>query len=179
MEGGGKFVTLRIERGRCFVRNAVVVFIGHDGSRLEEPHNDFCATRRKGNDKRRPKFDQIQSESQEHDQKVEGFVIECRAMERVFEPQEDNGIEEVLTTDEAVSVVLKNFEDVSNWPKTLPPQRNIEHHIHLKQGTDLVNVRPYRYAYQQKAEMDKLVDEMLTAGIIRPSNSPYLVQFYW
>ena len=74
---------------------------------------------------------------------------------------------------------MKNFENVSNWSETLPPQRNIEHHIHLKQGTDLVNVRPYRYAYQQKAEMDKLVDEMLTTGIIHPSNNPYLVQSYW
>ena len=36
-----------------------------------------------------------------------------------------------------------------------------------------MNVRPYRYAYQQKAEMEKLVDEMLTSGIIRPSHSPY------
>lgn len=70
-------------------------------------------------------------------------------------------------------VVLKRYEDVFTWPEELPPQRNIEHHIHLKQGTNPINVRPYRYAYQQKAEMEKLVDEMLKSGIIRPSNNPY------
>ena len=84
----------------------------------------------------------------------QGFLIECRAMERVYEPMEDDGIEEVLTVEEAVSVVLKKFEDVFTWPETLPPERSSEHHIHLKQGTNPVNVRPYRYTYQQKAEME-------------------------
>ena len=36
-----------------------------------------------------------------------------------------------------------------------------------------MNVGPYRYAYQWKAEMKKLIDEMLTSGVIRPSNNPY------
>ena len=36
-----------------------------------------------------------------------------------------------------------------------------------------MNVRPYRYAYQQKTEMEKLVEEMLSSGIIRPSTSRY------
>ena len=41
----------------------------------------------------------------------QGFLIECQAMERVYEPTEADGIE-VLTVQEAVSVVLKKFEDV-------------------------------------------------------------------
>ncbi|TYK14783.1 Retrotransposable element Tf2 [Cucumis melo var. makuwa] len=40
-------------------------------------------------------------------------------------------------------------------------------------GTDPINVRPYRYGFQQKAKMERLVDEMLTLGVIRPSTSPY------
>ena len=47
------------------------------------------------------------------------------------------------------------------------------HHIHLKDGTNPVNVRPYCYAYHQKEEMEKLVGEMLASGVIRPSVSPY------
>ncbi|KAA0032796.1 transposon Tf2-1 polyprotein isoform X1 [Cucumis melo var. makuwa] len=46
----------------------------------------------------------------------------------------------------------------------VPPHRAIEHCIHLRKGTDLVNVQPYRHAYQQKEEMEKLVDEMLASG---------------
>ncbi|KAA0032458.1 ty3-gypsy retroelement transposase [Cucumis melo var. makuwa] len=87
--------------------------------------------------------------------------------------ESENKIEEVLTTEKSVKVVLKRYEDVFTWPKELPPQRNIEHHIHLKQGTNLVNVRPYRYAFQQKTKMEKLMDEMLKSGVIRPSNSLY------
>ncbi|KAA0032313.1 Transposon Ty3-I Gag-Pol polyprotein [Cucumis melo var. makuwa] len=73
----------------------------------------------------------------------EGYFIECRAIE------------------------------VTKSPETLPPKREIEHHICLKEGTDPINVRPYRYGFHQKAEMEKLVEEMLTSGIIRPSKSPY------
>ena len=82
-------------------------------------------------------------------------------------------LEEVLTVEESVSMVLKKFEDVFTWLDQLPPERSIEHHIHLKQGTEPVNVRLYRYTFQQKAEMAKLVDEMLASGIIRLSSSPY------
>ncbi|KAL0558943.1 hypothetical protein IC582_003531 [Cucumis melo] len=69
--------------------------------------------------------------------------------------------------------MLTKYSDVFEWLETLPPKRTIEHQIHFKTGTDSVNVRPYQYAFQQKAKMEKLVDEMIVSGIIRPSNSPY------
>ena len=58
-------------------------------------------------------------------------------------------------------------------PNHLPPQQEIEHRIHLKEGTDPVNVRPYRYAHFQKEEIERQVQEMLQIGLIRPSTSPY------
>lgn len=36
-----------------------------------------------------------------------------------------------------------------------------------------MNVRPYKYAHVQKSENEKLIQEMLTSGIIRPSGSPF------
>ena len=103
----------------------------------------------------------------------QGYLVEYRALEKCEISEEEDSIEEVLTEEESVVVVLKKFDDVFDWPETLPPRRVIEHHIHLKEGVNPVNVRPYRYAYQQKIEMDKLVEEMLSSGIIRPSTSPY------
>jgi len=34
-------------------------------------------------------------------------------------------------------------------------------------------VRPYHYPYSQKSEIEKIIKEMLTSGIIRHSTSPY------
>ena len=42
----------------------------------------------------------------------------------------------------------------------------------LKEGTQPTNIRPYRYGYAQKMEIEKLVREMLLAGVIQPSTSP-------
>ncbi|TYK01237.1 ty3-gypsy retroelement transposase [Cucumis melo var. makuwa] len=69
---------------------------------------------------------------------------------------------------EGVGVILDVFE----WPETLPSKKGIKHHIHLKQGTNLVNVRSYHYAHQQKEKIERLADEMLASRIIRPSTSP-------
>nr|GEW37420.1 hypothetical protein [Tanacetum cinerariifolium] len=58
-------------------------------------------------------------------------------------------------------------------PTTLPPHRSIDHRIHLLPETKPVNVRPYRYPYYQKEEMENLVNEILSQGIIRFSQSPF------
>ncbi|KAL0534211.1 hypothetical protein IC582_028499 [Cucumis melo] len=72
-----------------------------------------------------------------------------------------------------VQKVLKQYKDVFDWLEMQPPRRKIEHHIYLRERTDPINVRPYRYGFHQKAEMEKLVEEMLTSGVIRPRKSPY------
>jgi hypothetical protein len=64
----------------------------------------------------------------------------------------------------------KVFEDI---PKGLPPTRNHDHAIHLIPGSVPPNIRPYRYPYAQKSEIERMVEEMLEAGIIRPSQSSY------
>jgi hypothetical protein len=69
--------------------------------------------------------------------------------------------------------LLGKFEDVFNLPSGLPPVREHDHSIVLKQGAAIPNIRPYRYPYYQKNEIEKIVKEMLQAGIVRHSTSPF------
>lgn len=86
----------------------------------------------------------------------------------------------LLTSSDSIAPVaselrdlIDDYDDIFTTPTTLPPPRDIEHRIPLKEGTDPVNVRPYRYAYFQKDEIERQVDTMLQAGIIQPSSSPF------
>lgn len=69
--------------------------------------------------------------------------------------------------------LVRQHKSVFHLPKGLPPQRSQDHSIVLKTGTDPVNVRPYRYPQVQKDEIENLVRDMLKAGIIQVSNSPF------
>ena len=70
-------------------------------------------------------------------------------------------------------VIENHFEVFADIPKGLPPARDHDHTIHLHPGSVPPNIRPYRYPYAQKSEIERLVAEMLEAGIIQPSQSAY------
>ena len=72
-----------------------------------------------------------------------------------------------------IKQLLEEFEDLFQEPNHLPPTREIDHRIILKEGTEPINVRPYRYAYFQKAEIEKQVHDMLKLGLIKSSTSPF------
>ncbi|KAL1224617.1 putative mitochondrial protein [Cardamine amara subsp. amara] len=70
--------------------------------------------------------------------------------------------------------MMVRYEDIFAEPTSLPPFRNGHNHkIPLKEGSDPINQRPYRYAVYQKNEIDKMVEEMLKSGTIQNSSSPY------
>ena len=58
-------------------------------------------------------------------------------------------------------------------PKGLPHIRHHDHDIHLIPGSVPPNIRPYRYPYVQKSEIEHTIVEMLEAGIIQPSQSSF------
>ncbi|KAJ4807690.1 polyprotein [Rhynchospora pubera] len=69
--------------------------------------------------------------------------------------------------------VLSKFSSVFADPITLPPHRVLDHQIPLKHGAEPVNLRPYRFSHFQKLEIEKIVEELLQTGYIRPSTSPF------
>lgn len=75
----------------------------------------------------------------------------------------------------AIVELLSKFPNIFATPKDLPPSCNLDHHITLLPQSQPVNVKPYRYPHFQKAEIEKLVREMLQAQIIQPSTSPFFV----
>ena len=82
-----------------------------------------------------------------------------------------NGKQEATSS---VQGVLKEFSDVFSEPKTLPPLReNHNHPVILKEGADLVNLRPYRHPSIQEDEIEKQVKGLLESGVIRESSSPF------
>ena len=82
---------------------------------------------------------------------------------------------EVPTSKSSISPNLQKFLDnhskVFETPKGLPPIRDHDHAIHLIPGSVPPNIRPYRYPYVQKIEIERMIAEMLEAGIIQPSQS--------
>lgn len=95
------------------------------------------------------------------------FLIQVNQVDEAPENQKEENIPREL------SQVIDEFEDVFHMPTGLPPERGQEHAITLKAGVDPVSVRPYRYPQVQKDEISKLTREMLQAGIIQSSTSPF------
>ena len=76
--------------------------------------------------------------------------------------------------DPEIDAVLKAYEGVFAEPQGLPPAREtFDHQIPLKEGTNAINLRAYRYPTLQKNVIEDMVKKLLEQGIIRPSNSPF------
>lgn len=94
----------------------------------------------------------------------EGFIIECLLHQA--EQEMVKGVPNV------VEEILKEFDDMFHNPQGLLTKMRHDHATVLKEGAVIPNLRPYRYPYSHKDEIEKLIDDMLKGGIIRPSNSP-------
>ena len=63
--------------------------------------------------------------------------------------------------------------NIFDTPKGFPPIHDHDHAIHLIPGSVPPNIRPYRYPYIQKSEIERMIVEMLEASIIQPSQSSF------
>nr|GEZ59514.1 reverse transcriptase [Tanacetum cinerariifolium] len=65
--------------------------------------------------------------------------------------------------------LIEEFADVFEVPNCLPPKRGLDHKIPLKEGTQPINMRPYRHPSTQKDAIESMVKELLDSGVIRHS----------
>ncbi|KAA0062470.1 Ty3/gypsy retrotransposon protein [Cucumis melo var. makuwa] len=101
----------------------------------------------------------------------QGFLINFRAMGISKADRELVVTDSVEDFQPEFEQLQQEFSDIFDMPDRLPPMRQIDHRIQLKEGTDPINVRPYRYPHAQKNEIERLVNDKLASGIIRPSTS--------
>jgi hypothetical protein len=73
-----------------------------------------------------------------------------------------------------LQALLSKHQMVFSTPQGLPPSCGVhDHSIPLVPGSLPPNIRPYCHPFSQKNEIEKMVKELLNAGIIRPSTIPY------
>ena len=75
--------------------------------------------------------------------------------------------------------VVCEFQDIfSEELPGLPPEREIEFCIDVVPGTDPICMPPYRMAPAELSELKEQLQELLDKGFIRPSTSPWVLQFF-
>jgi hypothetical protein len=77
-----------------------------------------------------------------------------------------------------LQALLSKHQTVFSTPQGLPPSRGVhDHSIPLVPGSLPPNIHPYRHPFAQKNEIEKMVQELLTVGVIHPSTIPYSSPF--
>ena len=79
------------------------------------------------------------------------------------------------SSDPSLSSLLSEFSDVfpAELPPELPPAREVDHRIELTQSTPPNPRSVYRMSPSELDELKKQLDELIAAGFIKPSKSPF------
>ncbi|MCO5605060.1 hypothetical protein L7F22_059238 [Adiantum nelumboides] len=101
----------------------------------------------------------------------QGAQVHCCVMK----VQVQNSEEECVVGDRRIIKILESFQDVMppKLPPGLPPQRDVDHKIELVPGQTPPARPPYRMDGTRLQELRKQLEELLDAGFIQPSKSPY------
>ena len=82
-------------------------------------------------------------------------IVSLYHLKAILSENESNDIQT------CIQPLLQKYADIFKTPNSLPPFKNTDHQIYLKPEVAPINVKPYRYPYFQKLEMEKLVQKML------------------
>eukprot|EP00253_Pinus_taeda_P006560 PITA_06560 len=111
-----------------------------------------------------------------------GKIISSNGMTKLLKKEQRGVIAQlclldVSTSESSISPdlqkVLDNHSKVFETRKGLPLVCDHDHAIHLIPGSVAPNIRPYRYPYVRKSEIEHMIAEMLETGIIQPSQSSF------
>jgi hypothetical protein len=80
---------------------------------------------------------------------------------------------EISETAVEIQKLLSTYSDIFASKVQYPPPRSCSHSIPLLSGSRPVVIRPHRYAPLLKNEIENQVQEMLEAGLIHNSSSPF------
>lgn len=84
-----------------------------------------------------------------------------------------NSLSDFSSAPSCVLPLLERFNHFFQEPHQLPPVCTISHKITLRLDAPPINMRPYCYPHFQKDEIEHLLQEMLSIGIIRHSTSSF------
>ena len=73
----------------------------------------------------------------------------------------------------AIHTLLTKYASLFQPLPNLPPSRAIDHPINFIPNAATINVKPYRYPYFQKQEIERQVATMLRSGHIQHSSNPF------
>jgi hypothetical protein len=124
----------------------------------------------------------------EHKHKFQGItagspeVISSHCMEKLLKKRHSGVISqlhaiqatETPPVPQDLQALLSKHQMAFSTPQGLPPSRGVhDHSIPLVPGSLPPNIRPYCHPFAQKNEIEKIVQELLIAGVIHPSMIPY------
>lgn len=100
------------------------------------------------------------------------------SIQHVSSESRENSVDDqlfVVTAELPVKIaeVLHSFAQIFQERKGLPSFRQNDHQINFKRRSQPVSLRPYRYGALQKDIIEKLTQELLDAGVIQYSYSPF------
>ena len=88
-------------------------------------------------------------------------MLQTDGVSELFHIRIDTSIPDSPHTPPEIQSLINTFSLLFQTPHTLPPSRPTNHRIHLHPSATPVNVKPYRYPFCQKQEIEAQVTTML------------------